>query len=207
MNTTWDAWMPDVMVHATTAPDPLARQALCRAAREFFQRTRSWMVWLDPIVSEAGSGVEYSLDLPPQSNVVRIERATRNGNPLDVTSFREKHYDWMTERGGEQALVSSDLITFVLNGDFPRGDRMQVQVSLTPSLRAAGVPSSLASVNFEAIAEGAKAILLLIPGTGFYQPELAVLSRRTFDQKISEASIAAYRGHTNHIPRASVIWC
>lgn len=203
----WDFWFSRVKLHAPDAPDPLVNQALIDASRDFFQRSRAWMEWLDPAVSQAGTGIEYDFDLPSQTELVRIERATRNGNPLVVQSYRQKSRDWMRDQGGEQALVSRDMLSFALTGNFPAGDEIQVQVSLMPSLRAAGIPDYLATRYLIPIAEGAKAILLLIPGTGFYQPELAVMSRRTFDQQISEAAMAAYRGHTNQVPRLSVNWC
>ena len=101
----WDFWFSRVKLHAPNAPDPLVTQALIDASRDFFQRSRAWMEWLDPAVSQAGIGIEYDFDLPSQTELVRIERATRNGNPLVVQSYRQKSRDWMRDQGGEQALV------------------------------------------------------------------------------------------------------
>jgi hypothetical protein len=48
---------------------------------------------------------------------------------------------------------------------------------------------------------------MLTPNTEFFNPNLAAAARMAFDQGISVASVDAYRGHTNQVPRASVKWC
>lgn len=203
----WDFWFSRVKLHAPDAPDPLVNQALIDASRDFFRRSRAWMEWLDPAVSQAGTGIEYDFDLPSQTELVRIERATRNGNPLVVQSYRQKSRDWMRDQGGEQALVSRDMLSFALTGNFPAGDEIQVQVSLMPSLRAAGIPDYLATRYLIPIAEGAKAIVLMTPDAPYYKPDLAALAAAKFEEAIGDFSLSAYRGHTNQVPRASVKWC
>lgn len=203
---TWDLWFPDVMVHAPTAPDPLVRQALCRAAREFFRRTRIWTEWLDPVTTMAGTGLEYSFDPPPQTELLRIEQATVNGLPLKVKSFRDNANDWVRYPDGERQLVSRDLETFILAGTFAVDEIVQPQASLLPSLRATGIPDYLASSYLEAIAEGAKSLLLMTPGD-LYKPELAALARSLFSAAIAGETVDAYRSHTNEVPRAHPKWC
>jgi hypothetical protein len=205
--TTWDAWFPDVTVHATTAPDPLVRQAICRASREFFRRTRAWMQWLDPIATTAGEGEEYAFVLPAESQIVRVERATTNGRPLPIESFRQIPVDWLRHPEGQRAIVTQDLQQYALVGLFAASESVQVQVSLMPQPGATGIPDDLADRHLEAIAEGAKSILFLTPNTEFFRPDLAGAARLLFEQGIGAASIDAYRGHTNQVPRASVKWC
>lgn len=203
----WDFWFSRVKLHAPDAPDPLVTQALIDASREFFQRTRAWMEWLDPATSKAGASVEYDFDLPSQTELVRIERATRNGNPLVVQSYRQKQRDWSRDQGDAQTLVSRDMLSFVLTGNFPVGDEIQVQVSLMPSLRAAGIPDYLATRYLIPIAEGAKAIVLMTPDVPYTRPDMAAVSMAKFEEAIGCFSLSAYRGHTNQVPRASVKWC
>ena len=205
--TTWDAWFPDVLVHVTTAPDPLVRQALCRASREFFRRTRAWMQWLDPIGTTAGEGQTYAFVIPAESQLVRVEQATAGKHPLPVESFRQIDRDWLEHPEGERAVVTQDLQQYALVGNFASAEAVQVQVSLMPQTGATGIPSYLADRHLESIAEGAKAILLLTPNTEFYRPDLAAAARMQFDRCIGAASLDAYRGHTNQVPRASVKWC
>lgn len=203
----WEFWFSRVKLHAPDAPDPLVNQALIDASREFFQRTRAWMEWLDPAVSQAGTGIEYDFDLPSQTELVRIERATRNGMPLVVESYRQKERDWTRDQNGEQTLVSRDMLSFSLTGNFPAGDEIQVQVSLMPSLRAGGIPDYLATRYMLPIAEGAKAIVLMTPETAYYKPDMAALASAKFEDAIGDFSLSAYRGQTNQVPRSSVKWC
>jgi hypothetical protein len=203
----WDFWFSRVKLHAADAPDPLVAQALIDASREFFKRTRVWMEWLDPSDSTAGLGVEYDFELPSQTELVRIERATRNGKDMPVNSYREQRRDWTQYPQGEPSLVSRDMQSFVLTGEFPAGDRIQVQVSLMPSLRAAGIPDYLATRYLVPIAEGAKAIVLLTPDVPYNRPDLAGLAASKFEEAIGACAMDAYRGHTNQVPRANPKWC
>jgi hypothetical protein len=203
---TWDAWFPDVLVHAPAAPDPLVRQALCRASRTFFRRTRAWMEWLDANATQAGTGREYDFEPPSQSELLRVERATVGGRPMEVQSYRDRSSDWATNPQGDRALVTRDLVTFVLTGDFGAGELVQVQASLIPKRNATGIPDHLADRYLEPIASGALSALLATPDVPFYKPDLAATYGLMFEQAINTATVDAYRGHTSQIPRASVKW-
>ena len=195
-----------MLVHAPAAPDPLVRQALCRASRTFFRRTRAWMEWLDANATQAGTGREYDFELPPQSELLRVERATVGGRPMEVQSYRDRSSDWATNPQGDRALVTRDLVTFVLTGDFGAGELVQAQASLIPKRNATGIPDHLADRYLEPIAHGALSILLATPDTPFYKPDLAGAYRLMFEQDINTVAVDAYRGHTNEIPRARPKW-
>lgn len=204
--TTWDQWFPLVLVHVRGAPDPLVNQALCRAAREFFKRTRVWTEWLEADPASGTSTTEYDFALPPGSELVRVEQATVNGNPLAVQSYRQLVKDWTVHQVDGPSLVSRDLVSFHLGGSFAAADSVQAQASLMPSLSAKGIPDAYASRYQDAIAEGAKAILLMVPGE-FQEPNAAQLAKAMFDKAINEAAVDAYRSHTNNVPRSNPKWC
>lgn len=202
----WSTFYPDVLVHVPGCPDILVDHALCRAAREFLKRTRTWTEWLDATAATAGTGVEYSFVLPAESALLRLERATINGNPLPVEGYRQRPSDWNIYPQGEQSLISADLVSFVLAGTFSAGDSVQVQASLIPSVAASGIPDHLADQHMEAIAEGAKAILLLTPNTTFLNPGLAAVANDRFESAIGIAGVDTFRSHTNNVPRARPKW-
>lgn len=204
---TWDLWFPDVVIHAMAAPDPLVRQALCRASREFFRKSRAWAEWLEANQTMAGTSVEYDFELPSQSELLTIERATLDGNPLGVDSFRQRASDWTQEVPGDKALVSRDLVSFYLAGEYAAGSTVQAFVTLIPTLTATGIPDHLANRHMEAIAEGAKAILLMTPDTAFYKPDLAGVARSMFESAIATAGVHAYMGNTKQVPRARPKFC
>ncbi len=203
---TWDLWFPDVLPHATTAPDPLVRLALCRAAREFFKKTRAWTEWLDPSTSETASRVEYDFDLPAQTELICFEQATLNGRPLPVSSFRERPSDWTLHPEGRQGVVTRDLRSYHLVGDYATTDVVQVQVSLRPTLRATGIPDHLAERYLEAIANGAKSMLHMTPRADFSDPAMGAIESAMFEAAIATCTVDAYMGHTNEVPRAQPKW-
>jgi len=203
---TWDAWFPDVLVHAPFAPDPLVRQALCRASREFFRKTRAWVEWLDNEATATGVSSTHAFVLPTESELLRMEQATADGRPAHVQSFRQRTADWTRHEEGPQAVISRDLVNVELVGGIAAGVKVQVQASLIPTLDATGLPDHLANRFHEAIAEGAKAIVLMTPGD-FYKPDLASLAQAVFTAAINTHTVDAYMGHTAEVPRARPKWC
>lgn len=203
---TWDQWFPMVLVHAPTAPDPLVRQALCRAAREFMRRTLAWMEWLEATKTAAGIGMEYDFELPTQTELVRVDGATVSGVPLDVQSYRQAVRDWTAHPDAGRSLVTRDMATFTLQGSFAASESVQVKACLMPTIAATGIPDHLASRYWEAIGEGAKSILLLTRGD-FYQPDLAAVAKGEFQNAIAEHAVDVHRGGTAQTPRSRPKWC
>lgn len=201
-----EQWFPLVLVHVRGAPDPLVTNAIRRAAREFFKRTRVWTEWLDATLATGTHATEYDFDLPTGSELVRVEQATVNGNPLPVQSYRQLLKDWTSNQVDGPSIVSRELASFHLAGSFSPTDSIQAQVSLMPSVSAKSIPDTYATRYQEAIAEGAKAILLMVPGD-FYDPQGAQFAKSIFEAAINSAAVDAYRSHTNNVPRSTPKWC
>lgn len=165
------------------------------------------MVWLDPQTSSGVGSTEYDFDLPTQSEIVRVEQVTADGNEVPVTAYRQLTKDWTRDQGAEQGLVTQDMQTFTLLGTFAAGQAVQVQASLRPSTNATGVPDAPAARCMEAITQGAKSTLLLTPKAAFFDLDGAAIAKARFDDAIARHSVDAYRSHTNTMPRAKVQWC
>ena len=203
---TWSDLIPDVLPYVPGCPDPMLEQEIRSAAIEFFQRTRCWSQWLDPL-GASDRALEYDLDLPAGAEIVRIERATRDGKPLDVVGFRTLTVDPASgEASGPIALTSADRVTVTLSQPPGAGSRIQVQVSLMPTRSASGVSDLLMSKHRDAIAEGAKYRLMRTPGT-LNQPKAAEEARQLFERAVATSSVDAWRGHTNATPRSTPKWC
>ena len=201
----WSAFHPDVLVYVPGCPDPTVEQALRDASIEFFRRTRAWMEWLEPIVT-GGTLREYELELPTGAEVVRIERATRAGQPLEVQGFRTLTSDPARIAGGDLALVSGDRVSVVLTQAVAPRERVQVQASLMPTATATGLGDTLFGQHRQAIAEGAKHRLLRMPGP-LHKPREAEEARLLFEAAVARAGVDAWRSHTNATPRARPKWC
>lgn len=199
----WSVFMPDVLVHVPKAPDPLVHNALRAAAREFCGRTRAWRVWVS--CTEA-SGV-YTFTLPAGAQVVRFERATVNGKPLDTIPFTWPEADWRVHGSLlDQGVISDDLATFRVTGQ-PVTGTLQAQVSLMPTRVASGVGDFVAERYLEGIAAGAAARLMSTKGADWYAPADSQLLRGAFDDAVSSACVDMARGHTGRLSSPRPIWC
>lgn len=202
----WSDFFPNVLPHVLGCPDPLLAQELRRAAQEFLRRTRAWKVWLDPTVTQDGA-VEYDLDIPFGSVVVRVEKASAAGAPLDVLSPGTQLGDWADGGFAGSGLLSADRATFRLGRAQQGGKTLSIQASLMPSERAVGIPNELYSQYADPIGYGAKARLMAIPGQAWSNVDLASANTVMFERAVQSASVDAWRGHTNSTPRARVAWC
>jgi len=202
----WSGFFPEILTVAIGCPDPLAEAKVRQAAIEFFQRTRSWVEWLEPAVSIEGIA-EYDLDLPAQSDVARVERATVDGIPIEITSYRDAPYDWTRLELASQGLISRDLKTFVLGRSVAAGLSIQVQVALTPSRTSTGLPDDLYEKYVDDIVHGARYRVLMTPNTPFFKPEIAGAEKAMFEAAIASNAVDAWRGQTANTPRARVKFC
>ena len=201
----WSDWLPDVMPRVMGASIPLVEQEVRRAAQEFMRRTRVWIEWLEQETTRVGS-FDYEFDVPQGATVVRVERATLDGQPFDVQSFRALSADWTRPGADAQALVSANRATFRI-GPVGTGKALQAQVSLVPGERALGIPDELHAQHHQHIAHGALARLLVIPAQAWTNFDLASMHAAAFERAIHCVAADAWRGHTNNTPRARTRWC
>lgn len=200
----WSAFYPDLLPVVPGCPDPLLEKQTRIAAIEFLRRTRAWVEWLDPVTSIEGLA-EYDFDLPTGADVVRVVRATLDGNPIDVVSFRDAIYDPARQDMPDQGVVSRDLKTFRLGVSVAAGLPIQIQAAMVPSRNSTGIPDDLFEKYRDDIAHGALAKILALPE--FFKPELLVLERGYFEAAINTCAVDAWRGHTGNTPRARLRMC
>jgi len=202
----WSAFYPELRIFAGAASEPLLEAKTRQAAIEFFQRTRAWVEWLDPVTSFDGL-VEYDFDIPAGSDVARVERATVDGEPIVIQSYRDAPHDWSRTDLASQGLVTRDLKIFRLGNSVAAGLVIQVQVSLTPSRTATGLPDDLFEKYKDDIVHGALSKLLEISSTTYYQPDVAGRKFAQFEAAIASNAVDAWRGMTANTPRARVKFC
>ncbi|MEF9946837.1 MAG: hypothetical protein RR800_00595 [Comamonas sp.] len=202
---TWDNWMPELQLAAPTAPVPLIHLCLNRAARDFCKYTRAWQVWLDPVQVTGDTALEYGLELPMGAEVVRLEAATLDGQPLHVAMAMDAEGD-PVGMARLRGLVCMDLQNFFI----PSGQAgtVRVKCSLMPTISASTVPDLVASHNFEALRDGALSELLAKDGTDFFKPEMASVKLVQFNQAKDAAKAAVWRNHgTRGGGERKVRWC
>lgn len=197
----------DILPYVPGCPDPMLDQEIRQAARMFFARTKAWVQWLEEVFV-SGALREYDLDLPTQTEIVRVQRATVDGRPVEVVGWNSLPSDLaLHATGGSPQLVSSaDRMTVTIGSPGAAGSKLQVQVALMPSQSAASIPDTVLLLHRDAIAEGAKYRLMRVPGP-LSKPQEAEQARVLFERAIAASSVDAWRGHTNATPRSSVKWC
>lgn len=201
----WENWMPELVLAAPKAPAPLIHMALNRAARTFLRATRAWQEWLEPadVTGEAFS--EYTFELPQGAELLRLERATLDGRPIEVANARDLPADaWKHELRGKVYLVSTNLREFTVRTGC--AGKLQVYASLLLSLRGNSLPDEVGTLYHEAIREGAKAELLNTEGTDYYKPDQAGVSLAFFQRAIDDASTDVWRSNTGRGSRGRTSW-
>jgi hypothetical protein len=202
----WSSFFPEVLIYAEGCPQPLLEMKARQTAIEFFQRTRAWVEWLDPVLSFAGA-VEYDFDIPAGSDVARIEKATVEGKEIPIISYRDAPHDWTRQDLVVQGVVTRDLKTFTLGNAVPSGQQIQIQVSLTPSRTSTGIPNDLFDKYRDDIVHGICSKVLALPSMSFFKPDVASIEHAFFEAAIASNSVDSWRGMTANTPRSRVKFC
>lgn len=197
--------MPELVLAAPKAPVPLIHLSLNRAARTFLKATRAWQEWLEPTDVTGEAFKEYTFELPQGAELLRLERATLGGRPLEVANARDLPADpWQQELQGRAYLATTNLSEFTVRTS--GAGRLQVYASLIPGLRGNMVPDEVATLYHEAIREGAKAELLNTEDTDYYKPNQAGVALALFQRAMDEATTDVWRSNTSRGSRGRTSW-
>lgn len=209
----WDDFLPDVLAHCPSAPTPTVRRVLRRAARKFCQRTFAWKVWLPCVQAASPNLSDYTITLPTDAELVRLEQVVADGVPVSTTMQDVPADDWTTEATAtalpERQAVTADLLGFTITGPALSGSAVvKAQVALQPTRAAAACGFELLATRyFEAIVHGALARLFAIKGSTFGDPDEAAKYEAMFEADIGRAGNDVSRGHTRSRRRPTAHWC
>ncbi|NCV89276.1 MAG: hypothetical protein EBW19_03625 [Betaproteobacteria bacterium] len=203
----WSDFHSDVAHHVPGCPNPLLDQALCRSAAAFFRRAKVWTVWLEPITM-AGSLQTYELEPPEDTDIVTIQKATLNGHELPVAAFRllGKNPETQSQTMRERALISTDRSTVSVLLAQPAKTKLEIQVVITVSQDAKGLPDLHATFYREPIVTGALHRLLRVPGP-FYNAQAAKEALQAYEEALAREQTQSFQGPLGQMPRAAVGWC
>jgi hypothetical protein len=196
---TWASWLPDVLPHVPGCPVVVAEHELRRASQEFFRRTRAWRVNLTTIAVPASTAEISCEPADAAHDLVRVEAVLYDGRQLDPETVENldkgfsdewaahvgtpTHYVQLTPGILRLYPVPSDAATF----------GVKIRASVTPSESATGIPDDLAQKYRDAIQAGAKSRLMLMPGKGWTNLDLAAIYGRSFSDMADSANADAAR--------------
>ena len=193
----WQEFMPDILPDVYGCPDPTVVLALRRVSRQFFEQTRIWRLWMDPVSIKLGV-VNYDLDLEVQSELVNIERATLNGAALEVTNSEALGSGWRIQNQAYGPCVfTEDRKTFNFLPALVTGDLVQLEVTLKPSSNAVGIVDAYFDQYAETLATGAKARLMQQPNKPYSNPNLGMLLEQQFNNAITDVNIRRAHGFSS----------
>ena len=145
---------------ARGCPSEVLRGAVAQAAREFCERTWMWESALEAIVTQ--EGVRDYRTFAPGADILAIKSATLDGTQIKFTT--------------------PDRATIRLWDEPKEGSELVLTVILAPSTESKEIPAFLALDWPEAVASRARAILLDMPGTDWFQPQLSDKYRLEFER-------------------------
>lgn len=198
----WSDFLPYVLPSAPGCPDPVAEFNLRIAAQDFCARTRVWRATLPDITTTLVLDIgPYPLGLPEDTELVRIERSTMNGRPIDVLPADALPTDWRQYPNTIRDCVFTLDRKEIFAVPAYEADRvLSLEVSLKPADTAEELPDALASLYMRDIAAGALERILTLPA--FSNPALAMYHGGKFNDRIAVLAIQVQRGHSSFRPRA-----
>lgn len=189
----FDLFFPDVLPDAPGVTEPIAEHALLRAAQRFCQLTRAWRVVLDPTTTIAGID-EYDLELPRDTELVRIESAKLGGNDVEVATKDN------ASRLREYVFCPDGQLLYV--NPVPAGSTViQITATLMPGNGAIGIEDFLYDRYVSVIAAGAVAKLMQQPMKPYSSAE-GIPRWAAFEARCASIRNSLWRGLANNSPRA-----
>lgn len=145
---------------ARGCPSEVLRGAVVQAGREFCERTWIWEAVLEPVQTQ--DGVRGYQVFAPDADILAIKAVALDGRDVKFTTpDRSTVQLWDEPKGG------LDLVATVI---------------LAPAPDAHQLPRFLLSDWPEAVASRARSILLDMPGTDWFGPQLAEKYRLEFER-------------------------
>ena len=185
-----DALYPLIAPEVLGCPSIAIDNAIVRAAAEFCEKSTAWREQL-PDITVTDGVAEYALTLPAGSRlvVIREREAKLNGKPLlpmqNAAQIRPEQVGIPSQyaQRGHGAVI---LYPTPANAT---GQVLSIYAVLAPTLTATSLPAVLVDRYYEAISEGAKAILKRMPNQPWSDPARAADHYRLFQVKTAEARI------------------
>lgn len=190
-----EALFPYILPDVPGAPDVTVKQALLHSAIEFCVETHAWNEISDPVVLVDGQR-DYDIDAPNGARVVTLKNvwaANRELIAVSMSQLQDKMPNWQDATGSQPNYfnIPADLsvvrvypIPTVSNGAL-----LTFRAVYAPTIASVLLPDDLITRYLEPIISGAKHRLMLAPGKGWSNPQLAVYHRSRFEDGMVKAKI------------------
>jgi hypothetical protein len=176
MTTPLSAFLPFLMIAVPGASEPLAEQAVLHATRQFCERTR---LWRETSTHAVVADTPVTVTWAPPATLHEIERVWFDDRRLDPTQFQAEPPNAQPDY--TVAFATPNALTLRA----PAAGTFRVVALLKPTLSALEVPDFLYENHAEAIASGALARLLAMPGQVWRDDQAALMHEARFEAAVT----------------------
>ena len=193
---TYTSLVKEILPYVPLCPDALVEQHIRAATIEFCERSKAYILDMDPFNTTAGV-YEYDFDIPVATEVHQVLYMTLDGNDMDPISPRslELNYpDWRNRTGSPHVYLqkSSSLFWIV---PVPSGSKEVIaSVALKPTRTSNNIDSTVSNQYRDAILYGALYRLLRMPGREWTDVGAAREYLAQFNNEIMQAELRARGG-------------
>jgi hypothetical protein len=190
----WAEFYDYVLPHVPNCPLVMADMHIRMAAQQFCEKTLAWIVDLDP-VKTTSAAIEYDIDMTSQQELVQITKATIDGKPVAVGNEANLPANWKTSAYPERQVFSIDRKTFFLIPQQSADLDVTLTVALKPSNLATGITNEIYANYVQDIADGAKAMLMMVPKKPYTDVALAAINESKFQSRCAEIAWQVKKSH------------
>lgn len=192
----YSSLVKEVLPYVPLCPDSLVEQNLRSATIEFCERSKAYILDIDPFSTISGV-FEYDFDIPTGTEVHQVLLMTHDGNDMDPISPRslELNYpDWRNRTGNPHVYLQKTPSTFWIV-PVPSGSKQVIaSVALKPSRTSNNIDTTISNQYRDAILYGTLYRLLRMPNREWTDIGAAQEYSFQFMQELKQAELRARGG-------------
>lgn len=192
----YSSLVKEVLPYVPLCPDSLVEQNLRSATIEFCERSKAYILDIDPLNTISGV-YEYDFDIPTGTEVHQVLLMTHDGNDMDPISPRslELNYpDWRNRTGNPHVYLQKTPTTFWIV-PVPSGSKQVITtVALKPSRTSNNIDTNISNQYRDAIIYGTLYRLLRMPNREWTDIGAAQEYLYQFNLEIKQAELRARGG-------------
>lgn len=197
----WSDWSADVAIDVPGCPDPTIELAVRRIVIDFLERTH-WLARTAAPIDIAAGAAARTFGTPlisvSSERVLRIQAAWISDRDTDILSpdeVAETMPDWKTRTGTPLYIVQErpDEYWVVPAPTATMTGALRLKIAVAPTETATGCEDVVRAHWRDAIASGAKARLLAMPGKPWSNPGLAAYHLGVYEEAVGSGAIGALR--------------
>ena len=192
----YSSLIKEVLPYVPLCPDTLAEQAIRSATIEFCERSKAYILDMDPFNTISGV-YEYDFEIPTGTEVHQVLYMTYNGRDMDPISPRslELNYpDWRDRTGNPHVYLQKTPTTFWVVPVPSGSDQIIASVALKPTRSSNNIDTTISNTYRDAIIYGALYRLLRMPHREWTDIGAAQEYSFQFSQEIQQAELRARGG-------------